>query len=293
MEHAGVAVSTIGSWTQTFPGDDPWVVEVVPTATDPAEAAAAANLRPYVELLAGAGVRASSRVIQGGEPGFWLEDFAEHIADPILVATSARWTDDQRHWHSETRELVGQSTHPVLVVPAAGGAPPPDSPPPLPPPRLADVSLATDDPIAIEELPVVTCWELVRTRRVGRLAINVNGRARIFPINFVVYGQTIVFRTAPGTKLSAARRADVEFEVDHYDASTGRALERDHGRPGNRGHAGRRVGARPRPAAVSVAPRAEAVLRAHRPRDRDRAPLPRRVRRRGPRRHLNRPPRDR
>ena len=128
MEHAGVAVSTIASWTQTFPGDDPWVVEVVPTATDPAEAAAAANLRPYVELLAGAGVRASSRVIQGGEPGFWLEDFAEHIADPILVATSARWTDDQRHWHSETRELVRQSTHPVLVVPAAGGTPPPDSP---------------------------------------------------------------------------------------------------------------------------------------------------------------------
>ena len=131
MEHAGVAVSTIASWTQTFPGDDPWVVEVVPTAAgpaDPAAVGAAAHLRPYVELLAGAGVRASSRVLQGGEPGFWLEDFAEHIADPVLVATSARWTDGQRHWHSETRELVRQSTHPVLVVPAAGGAPPPDSP---------------------------------------------------------------------------------------------------------------------------------------------------------------------
>ena len=222
-EHAGVAVSTIASWTHTFPGDDPWVVEVVPTATDPAEAGAAANLRPYVELLAGAGVRASSRVIQGGEPGFWLEDFAEHIADPILVATSARWTDGQRHWHSETRELVRRSTHPVLVVPAAGGTPPADSAAAAPAATPRDVLLATDDPIAIEELPVVTCWELVRTRRVGRLAVNVDGRARIFPINFVVDGQTIVFRTAPGTKLSAARGADVEFEVDHYDASTGRA----------------------------------------------------------------------
>ena len=69
----------------------------------------------------------------------------------------------------------------------------------------------------------MTCWELVRTRRVGWLAVNVDGRARIFPINFVVDGQTIVFRTAHGTKLSAARGADVEFEVDHYDASTGRA----------------------------------------------------------------------
>ena len=226
MEHAGVAVSTIASWTQTFPGDDPWVVEVVPTATDLAEAAeggAAANLRPYVELLAGAGVRASSRVLQGGEPGFWLEDFAEHIADPILVATSARWTDGQRHWHSETRELVRQSTHPVLVVPAAGGAPPPDSPAAAPaathPRRLAGDRRSG----CHRGASVATCWELVRTRRVGRLAVNVDGRARIFPINFVVDGQTIVFRTAPGTKLSAARRADVEFEVDHYDASTGRA----------------------------------------------------------------------
>ena len=98
---------------------------------------AAANLRPYVELLAGAGVRASSRVIQGGEPGFWLEDFAEHIADPILVATSARWTDGQRHWHSETRELVRQSTHPVLVVPAAAARRRRTALPPRPPPRLA------------------------------------------------------------------------------------------------------------------------------------------------------------
>ena len=151
MEHAGVAVSTIASWTQTFPGDDPWVVEVVPTAAgpaDPADVGAAAHLRPYVELLAGAGVRASSRVLQGGEPGFWLEDFAEHIADPILVATSARWTDGQLHWHSETRELVRHSTHPVLVVPAAGGAPPPDSPAGRARRHARDVSLATEDPTA-------------------------------------------------------------------------------------------------------------------------------------------------
>ena len=157
MEHAGVAVSTIASWTQTFPGDDPWVVEVVATAADPG---AAADLRSYVELLAGAGVRVSSRVLQGGEPGFWLEDFAEHIADPVLVATSARWTDGQLHWRSETRELVRQSSHPVLVVPAAGGAPPPDSLAAAP--AVRDVSLPTGDQ-AMEELPVATCWELVRT----------------------------------------------------------------------------------------------------------------------------------
>ena len=229
MEHAGVAVSTIASWTQTFPGDDPWVVEVVPTDPHPVKRAAL-HVRPYVELLNGVGVRASSRVLHGDEPGSSLADFAEHIADPILVATSARWTDEQRHWHSETRELVRHSTHPVLVVPAAGGAPPPESDAAAPPPERAataapsDVSVpAVDGPGAVEELGEATCWELVRTRRVGRLAVNVDGRARIFPINFVVDGRTVVFRTAPGTKLSAVGGADVEFEVDHYDTSTGRA----------------------------------------------------------------------
>ena len=223
MEHAGVAVSTIASWTQTFSGDDPWVVEVVETAgsVDPAAVGEAPHLRPYVELLAGAGVRASSRVLQGGEPGFVLEDFAEHVADPVLVATSARWTDGQLHWHSETRELVRQSTHPVLVVPAADGAPPPDSPGVAAPP---DVSPRTWDDECHGGAPR---GDLLGARphavRVGRLAVNVDGRARIFPINFVVDGQTIVYRTAAGTKLSATRRADVEFEVDHYDASTGRA----------------------------------------------------------------------
>jgi len=222
MEHAGVAVSTIASWTQTFPGHDPWVVEVVPTAggrADPADTGAAARVRSYVELLADAGVRASSRVLHGGEPGFWVEDFAQQVADPVLVATSARWTDAQRRWHSETRELVRHSTHPVLVVPAAGGVPPPESPAAEP----GDASSASEDLTAMEELPVAICWELTRTRRVGRLAVSVNSRARIFPINFVVDDETIVFRTAAGTKLSAARGADVEFEVDHYDASTGRA----------------------------------------------------------------------
>ena len=298
MEHAGVAVSTIASWTQTFPGDDPWVVEVVETAAgpaDPAAVGAAAHLRPYVELLAGAGVRASSRVLQGGEPGFLLEDFAEHIADPVLVATSARWTDGQLHWHSETRELVRQSTHPVLVVPAADGAPPPDSPaaarrsPAATPSAARDASLATGEQSAMEELPAATCWELVRTRRVGRLAVNVDGRARIFPINFVVDGQTIVYRTAAGTKLSATRRADVEFEVDHYDASTGRAWSVIVAGRATEVTRSRRLGARSRPAAVSMASRAKAVLRAHRPRGRDRAPLPRRVRRsRGTRRRTGR-----
>ena len=45
----------------------------------------------------------------------------------------------------------------------------------------------------------------------------------IFPINFVVDEQTIVFRTAAGTKLSALTNAHVAFEIDEYGADSGQA----------------------------------------------------------------------
>ncbi len=51
----------------------------------------------------------------------------------------------------------------------------------------------------------------------------VGGSPDIFPVNFVVDHGTVVFRTAAGTKLAAARTEDVAFEVDGYDAETAQA----------------------------------------------------------------------
>ena len=79
------------------------------------------------------------------------------------------------------------------------------------------------DEFAVEELAAETCWQLLGSMRVGRLAVVQDARPQIFPINFAVDHQSIVFRTAAGTKLSAARQADVAFEVDDYDESTGTA----------------------------------------------------------------------
>jgi nitroimidazol reductase NimA-like FMN-containing flavoprotein (pyridoxamine 5'-phosphate oxidase superfamily) len=70
-----------------------------------------------------------------------------------------------------------------------------------------------------ESLGSSTCWELLRTVDVGRLAVLVDGAPDIFPVNFVVDHGSVVFRTAPGTKLDAALRdAPVAFEVDGIDA---------------------------------------------------------------------------
>jgi nitroimidazol reductase NimA-like FMN-containing flavoprotein (pyridoxamine 5'-phosphate oxidase superfamily) len=66
------------------------------------------------------------------------------------------------------------------------------------------------------------CWERVSTQRVGRLATHVGNVVDIAPINFVVDGSTILFRTAPGSKLSELTvNHSVVFEVDAFTEETG------------------------------------------------------------------------
>lgn len=76
----------------------------------------------------------------------------------------------------------------------------------------------------ITVLDVDECWALLRANEVGRLAVAIANRPDIFPINYVVDHGTVVFRTAEGTKLSAAVLGTaVAFEIDGYDASSGEA----------------------------------------------------------------------
>jgi hypothetical protein len=64
------------------------------------------------------------------------------------------------------------------------------------------------------------CFDLLAREEVGRLAVVVGGRPEIFPVNYVVEGDGVVFRTDPGTKLAGAIRGPVAFEVDHLDKQT-------------------------------------------------------------------------
>jgi hypothetical protein len=77
------------------------------------------------------------------------------------------------------------------------------------------------DRFASEELSEQSCWELVSRSTVGRLAFFHEGRVHIFPVNFVVDGMSVVFRTDEGTKLSGSRRRQVSFEVDGFDPDLG------------------------------------------------------------------------
>jgi nitroimidazol reductase NimA-like FMN-containing flavoprotein (pyridoxamine 5'-phosphate oxidase superfamily) len=73
-------------------------------------------------------------------------------------------------------------------------------------------------------LAVNECWALLRTAKVGRLAVVVDGRPDIFPVNFLVDQGTVVVRTGVGTKLDAVLTSPhVAFEADGYDEPAGSA----------------------------------------------------------------------
>jgi nitroimidazol reductase NimA-like FMN-containing flavoprotein (pyridoxamine 5'-phosphate oxidase superfamily) len=76
----------------------------------------------------------------------------------------------------------------------------------------------------VAELALHECLRLLRTVTVGRLAIAADDHPEVFPINYVVDHGTVVFRTAPGTKLAAlTANRNVTFEADAYDAAAGEA----------------------------------------------------------------------
>lgn len=76
----------------------------------------------------------------------------------------------------------------------------------------------------VEELPAGVCWHLLGAAGVGRLAVVVDDQPEIFPVNYAVDHETVVFRSGEGTKTAAAaEQAPVALEVDGYDDATSRA----------------------------------------------------------------------
>ncbi len=75
----------------------------------------------------------------------------------------------------------------------------------------------SQDP-SVEELSLSTCWTLLRTIPIGRIALTGPDDIEIFPVNFIVDGSTIVFRTAPGTKRTLiGDGVRCSFEADQID----------------------------------------------------------------------------
>ena len=68
-------------------------------------------------------------------------------------------------------------------------------------------------------LPLEDCLRLLGSVPVGRIGFHADGELLVLPVNHVVDGQSVAFRTASGSKLSAAEgQSHVVFEADDYDA---------------------------------------------------------------------------
>ena len=68
------------------------------------------------------------------------------------------------------------------------------------------------------EVPLELCWTALEANALGRLAVELEGVIHIFPVNYVVHGATIYFRTALGSKLLAVKDNPlVAFEIDDVD----------------------------------------------------------------------------
>ena len=75
-----------------------------------------------------------------------------------------------------------------------------------------------DASAAVEVLGASACWDLLRAVSVGHLAVLVDGHPEIFPVNYKVDHESVVFRTGEGTKLhAAAGPAAVALEADGTD----------------------------------------------------------------------------
>jgi uncharacterized protein len=77
------------------------------------------------------------------------------------------------------------------------------------------------DHAGLEILPLDECLRLLASVPVGRVGFVADGEVVVLPVNHVVDGQDVIFRTSHGAKLSAVEGQNrAAFEADHYNEQT-------------------------------------------------------------------------
>lgn len=174
---------------------------------------------------------------EGDEPiGLVLARMAAD-ADLLVVGSHGYGNGSGVVTRSVAGDCLAEAACPVVVIPARredepdrardaepaterGSAParyPPGRTAPLFVPDMTDLA----DHAGLESLPLEVCLRLLESVPVGRVSFCTDGEVITLPVNHVVDGQNVVFRTDRGSKLSAADRRDhVAFEADDYDRRT-------------------------------------------------------------------------
>ena len=80
------------------------------------------------------------------------------------------------------------------------------------------VPLLTVDQQGLDVLSRDECEELLAQNEIGRLGFDDNGVTVILPVNYTFVAGSVLFRTAPGSKLElAAKGGRASFEIDDWD----------------------------------------------------------------------------
>ena len=73
---------------------------------------------------------------------------------------------------------------------------------------------------ALRTLSPAECFELLEPGGIGRVGFASAAGIIIVPVNFVLAGKTVVFRTAPDTLIAVYANGPVSFEADRFDEQT-------------------------------------------------------------------------
>ena len=76
----------------------------------------------------------------------------------------------------------------------------------------------TSTDVELVELDRKECLELLRSAPVGRFAVAPGGVAPlVVPVNFLLDGETVVFRSEPGEKIDGFENRPASLEIDGVD----------------------------------------------------------------------------
>jgi uncharacterized protein len=141
-----------------------------------------------------------------------VEDLDPDVADvvrPLLAPWAVGPTDRLLLIRSE--RITGQQI-------VSGAAPSPESVPAVP----AGGPVPAERPaVSRRSLLSPEALTLLRTggQPVGRLVVAGGAEPSVFPVNFAVDGESIIFRTKTGSKLTGITRSLATFQVDEIDSS--------------------------------------------------------------------------
>lgn len=84
---------------------------------------------------------------------------------------------------------------------------------------LKGTDLADSDEAGFTVLERRTCFNLMATRNIGRVAFTIEGDAAptVLPVNYTLLNDTIVFRSTLAGTIMRHARGYAAFQVDHFD----------------------------------------------------------------------------